>query len=140
MDPEGFIPVTLIASFHRVLALSTDIALLISAIKESNKLELVDGYKVRTKTNPTIWPINNNDSPINVDLLNIAPIYKENLASEPLTSIPPPPVPENSEVLSIISSIATTEKIQEENLENTIETQQQLQQQPVVSALTQQVN
>ncbi|XP_067618314.1 la-related protein 1 [Eurosta solidaginis] len=57
MDPEGYIPVTLIASFHRVLALTTDVALIIQAIKESEKLELLDGFKVRTKTNPTIWPI-----------------------------------------------------------------------------------
>lgn len=57
MDDEGCIPVTLIASFHRVLALTTDVALIITAIKESDKLELLEGYKVRTKTNPTIWPI-----------------------------------------------------------------------------------
>ncbi|XP_023035543.2 la-related protein 1 isoform X1 [Drosophila willistoni] len=57
MDPEGFIPVTLIASFHRVLALTTDVALIVSAIKDSDKLELLEGYKVRTKTTPTIWPI-----------------------------------------------------------------------------------
>ncbi|TMW39889.1 hypothetical protein DOY81_015031, partial [Sarcophaga bullata] len=57
MDDEGCIPVTLIASFHRVLALTTDVALIITAIKESEKLELLEGYKVRTKTNPTIWPI-----------------------------------------------------------------------------------
>ncbi|XP_065372023.1 la-related protein 1 isoform X2 [Calliphora vicina] len=57
MDDEGCIPVTLIASFHRVLALSTDVALIITAIKESDKIELLEGYKVRTKTNPMIWPI-----------------------------------------------------------------------------------
>ncbi|XP_017967355.1 la-related protein 1 isoform X3 [Drosophila navojoa] len=57
MDPEGYIPVTLIASFHRVLALTTDVALIVTAIKESDKLELFEGYKVRTKTTPTIWPI-----------------------------------------------------------------------------------
>ncbi|XP_005187466.1 la-related protein 1 isoform X2 [Musca domestica] len=57
MDDEGCIPVTLIASFHRVLALTTDVALIITAIKESDKIELLEGYKVRTKTNPTIWPI-----------------------------------------------------------------------------------
>ncbi|XP_053946265.1 la-related protein 1 isoform X1 [Anastrepha ludens] len=57
MDPEGCIPVTLIASFHRVLALTTDVALIINAIKESEKLEFLEGYKVRTNTNPTKWPI-----------------------------------------------------------------------------------
>ncbi|XP_052858372.1 la-related protein 1 isoform X2 [Drosophila gunungcola] len=57
MDPEGYIPVTLIASFHRVLALTTDVSLIVNAIKESDKLELLEGYKVRTKTTPTAWPI-----------------------------------------------------------------------------------
>lgn len=57
MDADGCIPVALIASFHRVLALTTDVVLIITAIKESDKLELLEGYKVRTKTNPTIWPI-----------------------------------------------------------------------------------
>ncbi|KAM8706680.1 hypothetical protein ACLKA7_010878 [Drosophila subpalustris] len=57
MDPEGYIPITLIASFHRVLALTTDVALIVTAIKDSDKLELFEGYKVRTKTTPTIWPI-----------------------------------------------------------------------------------
>lgn len=57
MDPEGYIPVTLIASFHRVLALTTDVALIVNAIKDSDKLDLFEGYKVRTKTTPTIWPI-----------------------------------------------------------------------------------
>lgn len=46
MDAEGFLPITLIASFHRVQALTTDVALVIEAIKESDKLELVNGFKV----------------------------------------------------------------------------------------------
>ncbi|XP_032596526.1 la-related protein 1 isoform X2 [Drosophila grimshawi] len=57
MDPEGYIPVTLIASFHRVLALTKDVALIVTAIKDSDKLDLFEGYKVRTKTTPTMWPI-----------------------------------------------------------------------------------
>lgn len=46
MDAQGFLPITLIASFHRVQGLTTDVALVIEAIIESDKLELVDGYKV----------------------------------------------------------------------------------------------
>ncbi|XP_046395007.1 la-related protein 1 isoform X2 [Ischnura elegans] len=57
MDPEGFLPVTLIASFHRVMALTLDLSLIIQAIQESELLELVDGVKVRTKVDPTKWPI-----------------------------------------------------------------------------------
>lgn len=46
MDAQGFLPITLIASFHRVQTLTTDVAFVIEAIMESDKLELVDGYKV----------------------------------------------------------------------------------------------
>lgn len=46
MDAEGFLPITLIASFHRVQALTTDVNLVIEAIKDSDKLELVNGFKV----------------------------------------------------------------------------------------------
>lgn len=49
MDPEGFIPITLIASFHRIQALTTNVALVIEAIQESDKLEIVDGYKVGSR-------------------------------------------------------------------------------------------
>lgn len=46
MDAEGYLPVTLIASFHRVRALTTDINKVISAIQASKKLQLVDNFKV----------------------------------------------------------------------------------------------
>ncbi|XP_055908708.1 la-related protein 1 isoform X2 [Eupeodes corollae] len=57
MDNEGYIPIALIASFHRILALTADVALVIAAIKESDKLDMLENYKVRTKVNPTAWPI-----------------------------------------------------------------------------------
>lgn len=47
MDSQGFLPITLIASFHRVQTLTTDVGLVIEAIMESDKLELVDGFKVK---------------------------------------------------------------------------------------------
>lgn len=46
MDAQGFLPITLIASFHRVQILTMDVGLVIDAIIESDKLEIVDGYKV----------------------------------------------------------------------------------------------
>lgn len=90
MDHEGFIPITLIASFHRVQALSTDIALVIEAIGESENLELVNEFKVRTKTDPTKWPIKDIELP-NHEEVSITPVISK-LAAQPLTSIPPPPV------------------------------------------------
>lgn len=153
MDPEGYIPVTLIASFHRVLALTTDVALIVTAIKESDKLELFEGYKVRPKTTPTIWPISDVLDPKGQPVIGEATIAEEEtstapaaggekqkqqsqqqqrksqenqtetkteavvesevpvassppqailtsaMATKPLSSIPPPPVPRNSQNL-----------------------------------------
>ena len=65
MDPEGFLPVTLIASFHRVQALTDDIDIITEAIKESEKLELIEDYKVRTRVNPTMWPIDHSVTIVN---------------------------------------------------------------------------
>ncbi|EDV53337.2 la-related protein 1 isoform X1 [Drosophila erecta] len=125
MDPEGYIPVTLIASFHRVLALTTDVAVIVNAIKESDKLELFEGYKVRTKTTPTTWPITDvpevtegeqkaigtleqeqlepNDGQEKLEeqteVGSPPPILTSAMATKPLSSIPPPPVPRNSQSL-----------------------------------------
>lgn len=46
MDAEGYLPVTLIASFHRVQALTNDVGLILDAINSSEKLEVV-GIKVK---------------------------------------------------------------------------------------------
>ncbi|XP_017083145.1 la-related protein 1 isoform X2 [Drosophila eugracilis] len=125
MDPEGYIPVTLIASFHRVLALTTDVSVIVNAIKESDKLELVEGYRVRTKTTPTTWPITDVAEPQEGELKVVGQLEQEQLekqeghekleeqtevgspppiltsamAAKPLSSIPPPPVPRNSQNL-----------------------------------------
>ncbi|GAB0088600.1 La-related protein 1 [Sergentomyia squamirostris] len=114
MDPEGFIPVTLIASFNRVQALNADTALIIEAIRESDKLEIVNDFKMRTKSDPGKWPIiSANDPNMTIPALTsqtpvvaapilpttpiIAPleIPVNHLAATPLSKIPPPPVPRN---------------------------------------------
>lgn len=106
MDPEGFLPVTLIASFHRVQALTADLNIIITAIQESDKLDLVDDYKVRTKSDPTKWPIDPADTGNNHYQSNVLsgpspvehpaePAAAVPLASKILSSIPPPPMLRN---------------------------------------------
>lgn len=85
MDPEGFLPVTLIASFHRVQALTADLSIIITAIQESDKLELVDDYKVRTINEPTKWPIDPADLGNNH--------YQSNVVAPPTVAPVPFPVP-----------------------------------------------
>ncbi|XP_041983865.1 la-related protein 1 isoform X3 [Aricia agestis] len=57
MSADGTIPVTLIASFHRVRALTSDVQLVLDAIRDSDRLQLINGFKVRTAFEPTKWPI-----------------------------------------------------------------------------------
>lgn len=56
MNRDGFLPITLIASFHRLQSLTTDLTLVTEAIQQSKLLEQ-SNTMVRTKENPTIWPI-----------------------------------------------------------------------------------
>ncbi|MGH0136812.1 UNVERIFIED_CONTAM: hypothetical protein FKN15_013329 [Acipenser sinensis] len=56
MDDDGFLPISLIASFHRVQALTTDIDLIFKALKDSTEVEIID-HKIRRKVNPELWPI-----------------------------------------------------------------------------------
>lgn len=46
MDSEGYIPVSLIASFPRLQALTTNHTVVIDAIRSSDKLEMNNLYKV----------------------------------------------------------------------------------------------
>ena len=65
MDLQGFIALSVIASFNRVKSLSQDYELIIEAVKQSQVLELVsmnnnekkEELFVRCKNNPTKWPI-----------------------------------------------------------------------------------
>lgn len=51
MCKEGFLPVTLIASFHRIQSITSDLPLIIGAISASDKLELSAGFKVSALVN-----------------------------------------------------------------------------------------
>lgn len=55
MDPEGYLPVTLIASFHRVQALTNNVSLIVDAISSSDKLELMSGFKVTCCSNSNFF-------------------------------------------------------------------------------------
>ncbi|XP_067134203.1 la-related protein 1B isoform X3 [Centruroides vittatus] len=57
MDQQGYLPLTLIAGFHRVQALTQDLNLVIEALKDAPAIELKDNLKIRTRNNPEFWPI-----------------------------------------------------------------------------------
>ncbi|XP_011498532.1 PREDICTED: la-related protein 1B [Ceratosolen solmsi marchali] len=116
MDAQGFLPITLIASFHRVQALTTDVSLVIEAITESNKLELVDGFKVRTLLDPLKWLIldtagnpmysDSSDTSSNSqnDVMFSHPYQMDfHPAAKPLATIPTPPIPRMFQTTSVIT-------------------------------------
>ncbi|KJH44690.1 la domain protein [Dictyocaulus viviparus] len=58
MDAEGFLPITLIASFPRVRSLTQDLTLICEGLRDSDKVELSeDANMVRPRLNPTEWPL-----------------------------------------------------------------------------------
>lgn len=57
MDEGGFLPISLIASFHRVQALTQDVSLVVEALSNSTTVEIVDGVKLRTRHDPDKWPL-----------------------------------------------------------------------------------
>lgn len=116
MDAEGYLPIKLIASFPRMKALSSDMQIVLDAVTESDQLELSKNFKVRTKNEPTKWPIKHvpgeeNQQPIDPNVpskahtvnavaiasSNLQPMYGipvvPILASAPLACVPPPPTP-----------------------------------------------
>uniref|UniRef100_A0A4W3H6Y0 La ribonucleoprotein 1, translational regulator n=1 Tax=Callorhinchus milii TaxID=7868 RepID=A0A4W3H6Y0_CALMI len=60
MDAEGFLPVSLIGGFHRVQALTTDVNLILEALKDSTEVEVIN-KKIRKKENPEKWPLPETD-------------------------------------------------------------------------------
>lgn len=118
MDQQGYLPISLIASFHRVQALTQDVALVTQALKDSVEVEVIDGVKVRTKKNPEMWPI---PDPISSELHPNVPAF---VPGQPYPVLPdwdtgadadsesepecdnsehsnPPPIAENDKCISI---------------------------------------
>uniref|UniRef100_A0A8C9HXF5 HTH La-type RNA-binding domain-containing protein n=1 Tax=Piliocolobus tephrosceles TaxID=591936 RepID=A0A8C9HXF5_9PRIM len=56
MDEQGFLPISLIAGFQRVQALTTNLNRIIEALKDSTEVEIVD-EKMRKKIEPEKWPV-----------------------------------------------------------------------------------
>ncbi|CAN9502644.1 unnamed protein product [Ophioblennius macclurei] len=110
MDAQGFLPISLIASFHRVQALTTDISLIVEALKSSKEVELVDD-RVRCKVDPERWPIAvppmvgspRTDFSQLINCPEFVPrqtLSSTNSASPPEKDAPPPPPPDSTQPLN----------------------------------------
>ncbi|XP_054165960.1 GATA zinc finger domain-containing protein 14-like [Oppia nitens] len=60
MDASGSLPISLIASFHRVQALTQDVQMVIDSLLDSKTVEILDGIKVRSRVEPLKWPLSDN--------------------------------------------------------------------------------
>ena len=78
MDAEGFLPISLIASFHRVQALTQDVHMVIEALSDSSMVEVVDQIKVRTRVNPEKWPLVSHVMNV-MHCLNVCSLQNDNL-------------------------------------------------------------
>uniref|UniRef100_A0A914YV28 HTH La-type RNA-binding domain-containing protein n=1 Tax=Panagrolaimus superbus TaxID=310955 RepID=A0A914YV28_9BILA len=64
MEPDGFLSISLIASFPRVRILTQDLNVIIESLKESRNVEMHEnGFKVRPRETPHIWSLNAPGSP-----------------------------------------------------------------------------
>ena len=54
MDPEGYLPVTLVASFNRVRSLTNDVTFIMTAVQDSKVVQIKDG-RMRCKDDPEYW-------------------------------------------------------------------------------------
>ncbi|KAG3289324.1 LARP1B, partial [Ictidomys tridecemlineatus] len=60
MDEQGFLPISLIAGFHRVQAL-TNLNLILEALKDSTEVEVADEKMRKKGIEPEKWPISGQD-------------------------------------------------------------------------------
>uniref|UniRef100_A0A2A4JCD4 HTH La-type RNA-binding domain-containing protein n=1 Tax=Heliothis virescens TaxID=7102 RepID=A0A2A4JCD4_HELVI len=113
MSADGTIPVTLIASFHRVRALTPDVQLVLDAIRDSDKLQLISGFKVRTAFEPTKWPI------LDISSFTNAEEEKSSQPDEkPKSSDDKPKAPEDDVTVETPKEEAPSIETKVENLEN----------------------
>ncbi|KAF0038423.1 hypothetical protein F2P81_008907 [Scophthalmus maximus] len=85
MDQEGFLPIGLIGSFHRVQALTTDVNVIIESLKDSKEVEVID-MKIRRKVDPEKWPLPGLNMPNHTDfsqLINCPEFVPRQMPEEP---------------------------------------------------------
>ncbi|KAK6742210.1 hypothetical protein RB195_009835 [Necator americanus] len=86
MNAEGFLPITLIASFPRVRSLTQDLALICEGLRDSDKVELSDDANmVRPRLNPTEWPLTPTVHPAQPTTSQTEGLSTANVASEEST-------------------------------------------------------
>ncbi|CAF0991122.1 unnamed protein product [Rotaria sordida] len=77
MTKDGYVPLSLIASFNRVRSLCNDVHLIANAVQDSLVVELNDKCMVRCRNEPDRWPlmidVNNHLTALNPDVPDFQP-------------------------------------------------------------------
>ena len=66
MDNEGYLPISLVASFNRVQQLTQEISFIVESVESSEIVEVKDGSLIRPKDAPLSWPLQPTDLNPNV--------------------------------------------------------------------------
>jgi len=66
MSTDGYLPISLIASFNRVQQLTQDITFIVQSLENSTIVEIKDGLMIRALVDPEAWPLPNTDLNPNV--------------------------------------------------------------------------
>ena len=66
MTPEGYLPISLVASFNRVQQLTQDITFIVNSVEDSEIVEVMEGLMIRSKVDPESWPLKPTDLNPNV--------------------------------------------------------------------------
>lgn len=88
MTPEGYLPISLIASFNRVQQLTQDITFIVSSLDNSDVVEVKDGLLIRSLYEPESWPLKSTD--LNPDVPEFIPTISSSTS-------PPKPAEDNGE-------------------------------------------
>lgn len=144
MDSQGYLAISLIASFHRVQSLTTDLSLIIDSLLDSDMVQLSDNHlKARPKHDPTKWPlIETTESPggaaaiVSSDLPlgnNTSDATGHGAGGSNVTSnhLPPSPPSAQSNTPSSPSSslIPSSEKYEEHDVQKVLDSKSELRKQ-----------
>ena len=75
MTADGYLPISLIASFNRVQQLTQDITFIVESVVDSEIVEVKDGLMIRSKVDPESWPLKPTD--LNPNVPEFVPIEGE---------------------------------------------------------------
>ena len=76
MTNDGYLPISLVASFNRVQQLTQDITFIVESVENSEIVEVKDGLMIRPLDDPESWPLKPTD--LNPNVAEFVPTSADN--------------------------------------------------------------